>query len=474
MATALDEETSKKVLRQVEFYFSDSNLPRDRFLKQTISESEDGMVSLSLICSFSRMRNHLNLGEVKPDEIPEDTVNAVAETLRSSISLKVSDDGKKVGRTMELAKPEELIEQLDSRTIAVSPLPYDVKLEDVESFFTQFAKVNSVRLPRHAYSKKVFCGTALVEFSTEEDAEKIMEQSMVYAGVDLEFKPKKDFVAEREKLVSKFEKTEAGSKQEAEEKPVDEFEKTDADSKHKSSEEADYPKGLIVAFTLKSVSSGSKQNGSHGPVNNEVGASKINDGESVGNVSQETNKVSENGRNDGAEKNAGEEESKEKDNDGSGPGNEEGKEAKGDEKSSDGANDGAKAVSEEKSKIAAFKDNMDTVLREDLKAVFGKYGTVKFVDFKMGADSGYIRFEEPEAAQKARAFAVLSEEGGLIVKNYIAALEPVTGEAEKEYWRFRENSKGNKGRGGKHERGGKRSWGRGKDSSGGRQKKFRR
>lgn len=52
---------------------------------------------------------------------------------------------------------------------------------------------------------------------------------------------------------------------------------------------------------------------------------------------------------------------------------------------------------------------------------------MKFIDFKIGAASGYIRFEEPEAAQKARAAAVLDEQGGLLVKNYIAILEPVTG-----------------------------------------------
>lgn len=52
---------------------------------------------------------------------------------------------------------------------------------------------------------------------------------------------------------------------------------------------------------------------------------------------------------------------------------------------------------------------------------------VKYIDFKLGADSGYIRFEEPEAAQKARAAAVLSEQEGLLVKNYIATLEPLTG-----------------------------------------------
>ena len=51
------------------------------------------MVSLALICSFARMRKHLELGEVKGDDVPEETVLAVAETLRKSDFLKVSADG---------------------------------------------------------------------------------------------------------------------------------------------------------------------------------------------------------------------------------------------------------------------------------------------------------------------------------------------------------------------------------------------
>ena len=52
--------------------------------------------------------------------------------------------GKKIGRASELLKPDEIIEQVDSRTIAVSPLPYNVKLEDIQSFFTNYAKVCSI------------------------------------------------------------------------------------------------------------------------------------------------------------------------------------------------------------------------------------------------------------------------------------------------------------------------------------------
>ncbi|XP_019189317.1 PREDICTED: la protein 1-like isoform X1 [Ipomoea nil] len=47
--------------------------------------------------------------------------------------------------------------------------------------------------------------------------------------------------------------------------------------------------------------------------------------------------------------------------------------------------------------------------------------------FVILGDSGCSRFEDAEAAQKARASAVLAAEGGLVVKNFIATLDPVTG-----------------------------------------------
>ncbi|CAK9184979.1 unnamed protein product [Ilex paraguariensis] len=243
---SLDEETAKKVIRQVEFYFSDSNLPRDKFLSNTLSESQDGMVSLALICSFSRMRNHLGLGEVKSEDVAEDRVKVVAETLRTSSFLKVSEDGKKVGRATELLNPEEVREQLEVKTIVVSPLEYDVKLKDVESLFCQFGKVNSVRLPHHVADKRLFCGTALVEFSTEEDAANILKQSLDYTGVRLEVKPKKEFDAERSKQTKEVENSRS---------PVA------SNRKNNSNAEANYPKGLIVAFKLKRISAeGSAEN----------------------------------------------------------------------------------------------------------------------------------------------------------------------------------------------------------------------
>ncbi|KAG4954232.1 hypothetical protein JHK87_039826 [Glycine soja] len=299
--------------------------------------------------------------------VTEDTVKAVAQALKNSALIRVSEDGTKVGRATELLKPEKVIKQ-----------------------------VNSVRLPRHVGDKKFFCGTALDEFSLDEEKEKVLKQSLVYAGAELELKPKKDFDAQREKELEEHENFRP---------PVG------SGHQNNTNTEANYPKGLLIAFKLKSIS-------------DEVPSSQ-NNIDKQANGSNFVSKTDQQNPSEIAAKDSDQKISENVENYKENNGVSFGKETQGEEKSKE--TDG-------KNSAAAHKDNKDVVSREDLKCVFEKFGTVKYIDFKIGEKSGYIWFEEPEAAQKARAAAVLSEKEGLVVKNYIATLDPVTGEAEREYW----------------------------------------
>ncbi|KAG2652246.1 la protein 1-like [Panicum virgatum] len=424
-AAPLDESKAKSVLRQVEFYFSDSNLPRDKFLRETAEQSDDGLVSLALICSFSRMKSHLGLdASVKPETVPEETVLAVAEVLRRSPVLRVSEDGKKIGRASELLKPEEIIEQVDSRTVAASPLPYNVKLEDVQSFFAQYAKVNSVRLPRHIANKKHFCGTALVEFSEEEEAKKVLENSLVFSGANLEIRPKKEFDAEQEYKKEEHKKAH----------PV------------KDSQDEGYPKGLIVAFKLEKTMADFVQKNSVDKVDDS--ATKLETSNSMVNPSGEASEgIAESS--DSKEEKSSENVTKEK-------------EVNISETTESEKCIGDALVESEKRGDSESGNLKNSISREDLKETLKKFGTVRYVDFSIGDDSGYLRFEDSKGAEKARMAAVLADEGGLIIKDHIITLEPVTGEAEKDYWstirgiqgKYKDN-RSYKGRAAKNYRGGK-------------------
>lgn len=175
--TADGTDVEKKVIRQVEYYFGDVNLPRDKFLKEEVKK-EDGWIPLETMLNFNRLK-----------QITEDT-KLIAECLRKSTSglLEVSEDGTKVRRNPDRPIPEnneERKKELASRSVYAKEFPKEASLDDLQEFFEKFGQIESISMRKDI--KKKFKGSVFVTFGTEEGMKKFLEaESVKYNDVELE------------------------------------------------------------------------------------------------------------------------------------------------------------------------------------------------------------------------------------------------------------------------------------------------
>ncbi|KAK1890020.1 La-related protein 7 [Dissostichus eleginoides] len=147
------------VKKQVEFWFGDVNLHKDRFLKKLIDESDDGYVDVSVLASFNRMKR-----------LTTDT-KLIARAVKNSSVVEVNLEGDKVRRQLPIG---DMPSNVDSRTVYVELLPKDVSHGWIEKVFTKCGNVVYVSIPRYKTTGDPK-GFAFVEFETEEQAQRAIE-----------------------------------------------------------------------------------------------------------------------------------------------------------------------------------------------------------------------------------------------------------------------------------------------------------
>lgn len=158
------------IRKQVEFYFSDENLPTDKFLWRT-SQANNGWVPIKTIHNFKRMRRF------QPEQ-------AVIDALKESELLEVEDD--KVRRKVPLAEPnsEEKQKAFESSVYAKGFGPEtETSQFDIEAFFEKFGPTKQVRLRRQ--DDGTFKGSVFVEFADLEHAKKFLEDKHKYNDEEL-------------------------------------------------------------------------------------------------------------------------------------------------------------------------------------------------------------------------------------------------------------------------------------------------
>lgn len=190
-----EKDQTAEIVKQVEFYFSDANLPKDKFLWSAVQSNEEGYVPIETIAMFNRMK------KFRPLE------NIVA-ALRTLDQLVVSENGELVKRKNKLNPPnEEEQREALNRTAYVKGFPTEAKPDldwqkELEVFFAQYGKPTQIRLRKDRVTKRLK-GDAFVEFATKEEAEAflVLDPKPKYEDSELAIMSKASFI--KMKLVEK-------------------------------------------------------------------------------------------------------------------------------------------------------------------------------------------------------------------------------------------------------------------------------
>ncbi|XP_057527432.1 la-related protein 6B-like isoform X1 [Amaranthus tricolor] len=127
----LSEESTQKLINQVEYYFSDVNLATTDHLIKFINKDPEGFVPISVVASFKKIKALISSN------------SQLAAVLRNSTKLVVSEDGKKVKRVHSLSGSD--MEELQARIIVAENLPEDHCHQNLMKVFSTVGSVKSIR-----------------------------------------------------------------------------------------------------------------------------------------------------------------------------------------------------------------------------------------------------------------------------------------------------------------------------------------
>lgn len=227
-------DLEKKIIKQVEFYFGDKNLPKDRFLRQK-AEEDDGWITLECLATFNRLK-----------ALSADT-DVIANALRKSDAglVEISEDNKKIRRVLSKPLPENTVEARNaakSKTVYCKGFPKDSSLDQLEEFFANYGKVIYIILRRDL--ERSFKGSVFVEFSTVDEAKAFtLLESVKYNDEELIKMMKGDYYKKKEK--------ENPRKKEEKKRKDDDAKETKQESKEDAEEKEEavkYDSGCVVHF----------------------------------------------------------------------------------------------------------------------------------------------------------------------------------------------------------------------------------
>jgi lupus La protein len=159
-----ESNDANEIRKQVEFYFSDSNLVQDKFLFGLVSGSKNLPVDIKQIHEFKRMRRFQPFSAI----VAALKESKVLEVVNGDQVQRKTPLPEEIGTTFDPSNIKVIEEKAMPRTIYAKGFGEETKSTqyDIEDFFLPYG-VNAVRLRRSSYDKW-FKGSVFVEFESEE------------------------------------------------------------------------------------------------------------------------------------------------------------------------------------------------------------------------------------------------------------------------------------------------------------------
>ncbi|KAF8682020.1 hypothetical protein HU200_045478 [Digitaria exilis] len=167
-------DIAHKIVKQVEYQFSDANLVANDFLTKIMNKDPEGYVPLSVISSWKKIKA---MGV---------TNQLLVRALRTSEKLVLSDDGRKVRRAQPFTERHK--EEVQSRMVIAENLPDDSTRNSLEKIFGVIGSVKNIRIchpqdPSSARPSRSDANAlvsnklhALIEYETSQQADRAVDK----------------------------------------------------------------------------------------------------------------------------------------------------------------------------------------------------------------------------------------------------------------------------------------------------------
>lgn len=152
-----------KLKKQIEFYFGDPNLIKDKSMRKMISNHSKGYVKVEKLLNFKKIENILfNTSCCNID----DKKKLLLQAIKKSDVLKLNKLGDLVKRRIpfDYSILNDLVKkgEIDRRMVYVENLPSDISHDNLANIFINHPKILHISLPRNA--NKTIKGFAFIEF----------------------------------------------------------------------------------------------------------------------------------------------------------------------------------------------------------------------------------------------------------------------------------------------------------------------